>query len=120
MTGLRDSHTRVIASKSIARTSISFKDLPLFYVMIRGSLNISLSFKRTFSQSRAVIVRMSVWLPLLSACDLQSFTLLFFASFFFSLGSFILQDMFRLSQMLALEGQSLKYSREHVGYLHFV
>ena len=22
--------------------------------------------------------------------------------------------------MLALEGQSLKYSREHVGYLHFV
>ena len=22
--------------------------------------------------------------------------------------------------MLALEGQSLKYSREHVGYLHFL
>ena len=36
VTGLRDSHARVIASKSIARTSISFKDLPLLYVMIGG------------------------------------------------------------------------------------
>ena len=41
---------------------------------------------------------MSAWLPLLSACDLQCLTPLFFASCF-SLGSFI-----------ALEGQSLKYS----------
>ena len=36
VTGLRDSHTRVIASKSVARTSISFKDLPLLYIMIGG------------------------------------------------------------------------------------
>ena len=33
VTGLRDSHTRVIASKSIGRTSISFKDLPLFCML---------------------------------------------------------------------------------------
>ena len=31
VTGLRDSHTRVIASWSLARTSITFKDLPLLY-----------------------------------------------------------------------------------------
>ena len=31
VTGLRDSQTRVIASESLARTSISFKDLPLLY-----------------------------------------------------------------------------------------
>ena len=40
---------------------------------------------------------MSAWLPLLSACNLQCLTPLFFASYF-SLGSFI-----------ALEGQSLEY-----------
>ena len=41
---------------------------------------------------------MPAWLPLLSACNLQCLTPLFFASYF-SLGSFI-----------ALEGQSLEYS----------
>ena len=41
--GLRDSHSRVIASQSLACTSISFKDLPLLYETMGGSLNILLS-----------------------------------------------------------------------------
>ena len=41
--GLRDSHLRVIASSSLARTSISFKDLPLLYETLGGTLNILLS-----------------------------------------------------------------------------
>ena len=56
VTGLRDSHTRVIASKSIARTSISFRDLPLLNVMIRWSLNISLSNNSVFSGGHFVRV----------------------------------------------------------------
>ena len=62
-TGLRDSHIRAIASKSIARTSISFKDLSLLYVIIGGSLNISLSNNPVFSGGHFVRVE-----PLLVIC----------------------------------------------------
>ena len=63
VTDLHDSHTRVIVSKSIVRTSISFKDLPLLYVMIGGSLNISLSNNPVFSGGHFVMVE-----PLLVIC----------------------------------------------------
>ena len=43
LTGLHNSHPRVIAGQSFALTSISFKDLPLLYETIGGSLNILLS-----------------------------------------------------------------------------
>ena len=43
LTGLHNSHPCVIASQSFALTSISFKDLPLLYETIGGSLNILLS-----------------------------------------------------------------------------
>ena len=51
---------------------------------------------------------MSAWLPLLPACNLQCLTPLFFVSYF-SRCPFILKDMLALL-MLALEGQSLKFS----------
>ena len=43
VTGLHNSHPRVIAGYSFALTSISFRDLPLLYETIGGSLNILLS-----------------------------------------------------------------------------
>ena len=42
VTGLHDSHPRVIAGYSFALTSISFRDLPLVYETIGGSLYILL------------------------------------------------------------------------------
>ena len=43
MTGLRNSHLRVIAAKEVLLEKYIFKDLPLFHGTIRGILNISLS-----------------------------------------------------------------------------
>ena len=43
VSGLHNSHSRVIASQSFALTSISFKDLLPLYETIGGSLNILLS-----------------------------------------------------------------------------
>ena len=49
--------------------------------------------RRTFRQSRSIRGHMSVWLTLLSAYNLQSLIPVFLPVFY-SIGSFILQDVF--------------------------
>ena len=83
--------------------------------MIGGSLNISLSNNPVFSGGHFVRVEPLLVICLSGfRCNLQNLTP--FCQFFFRWAHLYCKICFRLSQMLALEGQSLKYFREHVGY----